>query len=204
MNKNAKEKLFVGENKNLKKIINLFSFLSIVWQSKENFLTNFVLKEKTRNLIQLLFFKETFVVLWKHNSTQKHRLELLIESNEIQLPFQNTLNSFNKLSKSITIEWPLSLAVLNGKIFQLTVKCWNNHALRIFVATFGKIPLFFEFFLEVGSSSSQPSVPSPLPTLALLASPEKYVETKKYEIKKFRETVTSTYLTVYKKEKNMK
>jgi hypothetical protein len=178
--------------------------LFIVWQSKENFLTNFVLKEKTRNLIQLLFFKETFVVLWKHNSTQKHRLELLIESNEIQLPFLNTLNSFNKLSKSITIEWPLSLAVLNGKIFQLTVKCWNNHALRIFVATFGKIPLFFEFFLEVGSSSSQPSVPSPLPTLALLASPEKYVETKKYEIKKFRETVTSTYLTVYKKEKNMK
>lgn len=199
-----KKNFLLEKTKIWKKILNLFSFLFIVWQSKENFLTNFVLKEKTRNLIQLLFFKETFVVLWKHNSTQKHKLELLIESNEIQFPFLNTLNSFNKLSKSITIEWPLSLAVLNGKIFQLTVKCWNNHALRIFVATFGKIPLFFEFFLEVGSSSSQPSVPSPLPTLALLASPEKYVETKKYEIKKFRETVTSTYLTVYKKEKNMK
>jgi hypothetical protein len=41
----------------------------------------------------------------------------------------------------------------------------------MFVATFGKMPRFLEFFLLVGSSSSQPSVPSPLPTLALLASP---------------------------------
>jgi hypothetical protein len=170
----------------MKKILNLFSFLFIVWQSKENFLTNFVLKKKPRNLIQLLFFKETFAVLLKHNSTQKHELELLIKSNAIPLPSQNTLNSFNKLSKSIKLEWSLSLSVVKYKLFQLTVKCWNNHALRIFVATFGKIPLFFEFFFEVGSSSSHPSVPSPLPTLALLASPEKYVETKKYEIKKFR------------------
>ena len=66
----------------------------------------------------------------------------------------------NKLIKiqSIRLNW-------------LTVKCWNNHALRIFVATLGKMPLFLAFFLLVGSSSSQPSVPSPLPTLALLASP---------------------------------
>ena len=55
----------------------------------------------------------------------------------------------------------------------LTVKCWNNHALRIFVATLGKMPRFLAFFLLLGSSSSQPSVPSPLPTLALLASPAK-------------------------------
>ena len=53
------------------------------------------------------------------------------------------------------------------------VKCWNNHALRIFVATLGKMPRFLSFFFLVESSSSQPSVPSPLPTLALLASPKK-------------------------------
>lgn len=51
-----------------------------------------------------------------------------------------------------------------------TVRCWNSHALRIFVATFGKIPRFFWFFLPLASSSSSP-VPSPLPILALLASP---------------------------------
>lgn len=53
---------------------------------------------------------------------------------------------------------------------RLTVRCWNNHALKIFVATFGNMPLFFWFFLPLVSSSSSP-VPSPLPMLALLASP---------------------------------
>lgn len=38
------------------------------------------------------------------------------------------------------------------------------------VATFGKMPRFFWFFLLLESSSSSP-VPSPLPMLALLASP---------------------------------
>ena len=52
----------------------------------------------------------------------------------------------------------------------LTVKCWKSHALRILVATFGKMPRFFWFFLLLESSSSSP-VPSPLPILALLASP---------------------------------
>lgn len=41
------------------------------------------------------------------------------------------------------------------------------------VATFGKMPRFFWFFLPLASSSSSP-VPSPLPMLALLASPGKY------------------------------
>lgn len=52
----------------------------------------------------------------------------------------------------------------------LTVKCWKSHALRMFVATLGKMPRFFWFFLPFVSSSSSP-VPSPLPMLALLASP---------------------------------
>lgn len=52
----------------------------------------------------------------------------------------------------------------------LTVRCWKSHALRMFVATLGKIPRFFWFFFPVESSSSSP-VPSPLPILALLASP---------------------------------
>jgi hypothetical protein len=39
----------------------------------------------------------------------------------------------------------------------------------MFVATLGKIPRFFWFFLPPSSSSSP--VPSPLPILALLASP---------------------------------
>lgn len=52
----------------------------------------------------------------------------------------------------------------------LTVRCWNSHALKILVATLGKMPRFFWFFLPFDSSSSSP-VPSPLPTLALLASP---------------------------------
>lgn len=52
----------------------------------------------------------------------------------------------------------------------LTVRCWKSHALRMFVATLGKIPRFFWFFLPDESSSSSP-VPSPLPILALLASP---------------------------------
>ena len=72
----------------------------------------------------------------------------------------------------------LGLGLLFTNKKGLTVKCWNNQALRILVATLGKMPLFFEFFLLMGSSSSHPSVPSPLPTLALLASPEKHVETK--------------------------
>jgi len=54
----------------------------------------------------------------------------------------------------------------NGK---LTVRCWKSHARRMFVATLGKIPRFFWFFLPPSSSSSP--VPSPLPMLALLASP---------------------------------
>lgn len=52
----------------------------------------------------------------------------------------------------------------------LTVRCWKSHALRMFVATLGKIPRFFWFFFPDESSSSSP-VPSPLPILALLASP---------------------------------
>lgn len=67
----------------------------------------------------------------------------------------------------------LVVVVVVVLLLGLTVKCWNSHALRIFVATLGKMPLFLAFFLLVGSSSSQPSVPSPLPTLALLASPAK-------------------------------
>ena len=59
----------------------------------------------------------------------------------------------------------------NYSLTRLTVKCWNNHALKIFVATLEKMPRFLCLFLLVGSSSLQPSVPSPLPTLALLASP---------------------------------
>lgn len=55
-------------------------------------------------------------------------------------------------------------------IQRLTVRCWNSQALRILVATFGKIPRFFWFFFPFVSSSSSP-VPSPLPILALLASP---------------------------------
>ena len=65
----------------------------------------------------------------------------------------------------------------------LTVRCWNSHALRILVATLGKIPRFLAFFLEAGSSSSQPSVPSPLPTLALLASPAKEGSNKNSKLK---------------------
>lgn len=53
---------------------------------------------------------------------------------------------------------------------KLTVRCWKSHALSIFVATFGNMPRFFWFFLPFESSSSSP-VPSPDPTLALLASP---------------------------------
>lgn len=61
----------------------------------------------------------------------------------------------------------------------LTVKCWKSHARRMLVATFGKMPRFFWFFLPLASSSSSP-VPSPLPMLALLASPaRKSAEAKK-------------------------
>lgn len=56
-------------------------------------------------------------------------------------------------------------------ITKLTVKCWNNHALKMLVATLGNMPRFFWFFFPFVSSSSSP-VPSPLPILALLASPE--------------------------------
>lgn len=56
-------------------------------------------------------------------------------------------------------------------ITTLTVKCWNNHALKMLVATLGNMPRFFWFFFPFVSSSSSP-VPSPLPILALLASPE--------------------------------
>jgi hypothetical protein len=95
-----------------------------------------------------------------------------------------------KLNDSLTI-------LFKWMDFVLTVKCWNSHALRIFVATFGKIPRFLEFFLEVGSSSSQPSVPSPLPTLALLASPGKHVGKKsKLYLNVFKHILT--YLNVYK------
>jgi len=47
----------------------------------------------------------------------------------------------------------------------------------MFVATFGKMPRFFWFFLPLASSSSSP-VPSPLPMLALLASPVKKTENR--------------------------
>lgn len=47
--------------------------------------------------------------------------------------------------------------------FKLTVRCWNNHALMIFVADLGKIPLFFCLLAVFSSSSS--SVPSPEPML---------------------------------------
>jgi hypothetical protein len=52
---------------------------------------------------------------------------------------------------------------------KLTVKCWNNHARIIFVATFGKIPRFFWRFFELSSRSSSP----PEPTLLSKLSPEK-------------------------------
>lgn len=67
--------------------------------------------------------------------------------------------------------------IVHRKIFlefsQLTVRCWKSHALSIFVATFGNMPRFFWFFLPFESSSSSP-VPSPDPTLALLASPRRH------------------------------
>lgn len=52
----------------------------------------------------------------------------------------------------------------------LTVRCWKSHALMIFVATLGKMPLFFCRFLSLSGSSSSPvpgeatllSKPSPI------------------------------------------
>jgi len=61
----------------------------------------------------------------------------------------------------------------------LTVKCWKSHALRMLVATLGKMPRFFWFFLLFESSSSSP-VLSPLPMLALLASPNPIPPIRKY------------------------
>jgi hypothetical protein len=74
------------------------------------------------------------------------------------VPFAN----YHKLSS-----WIYNVVYIQGG---LTVRCWNSHALRIFVATLGKIPRFFWFFLPLESSSSSP-VPSPLPILVLLALP---------------------------------
>lgn len=54
----------------------------------------------------------------------------------------------------------------------LTVKCWNNHALMIFVATFGNIPRFFCLLVFLSSPSSS-AVPSPDPTLLSSPSPVK-------------------------------
>lgn len=101
------------------------------------------------------------------------------------------------MNDSLTILFKLCFTEIRWMVFVLTVKCWNSHALRIFVATFGKIPRFFEFFLEVGSSSSQPSVPSPLPTLALLASPGKHVG-KKSKLYLNVSKHIFTYLNTYK------
>ena len=66
------------------------------------------------------------------------------------------------------------------KIF--TVKCWNNHARIIFVATFGKMPRFFWRFFELSSrsSSSPPVLSPPEPTLLSKLSPEK--QTAKFSI----------------------
>lgn len=38
----------------------------------------------------------------------------------------------------------------------LTVRCWNSHALMMFVATLGKMPRFFCLFLSLSGSSSSP------------------------------------------------
>lgn len=73
-----------------------------------------------------------------------------------------------KLNRFWKQETTFSMRYMRKKV--LTVRCWKSHALRMFVATLGKIPRFFWFFLPVESSSSSP-VPSPLPILALLASP---------------------------------
>lgn len=51
----------------------------------------------------------------------------------------------------------------NNYDMRLTVRCWNNHALMIFVADLGKMPLFFCLLAAFSSSSS--SVPSPDPML---------------------------------------
>lgn len=53
----------------------------------------------------------------------------------------------------------------------LTVRCWKSHALMIFVATFGKMPLFFCRFELARSSESSSAVPSPDPTLLSKPSP---------------------------------
>ena len=39
---------------------------------------------------------------------------------------------------------------------QLTVRCWNSHALMMLVATLGKIPLFLLRFFSLSGSSSSP------------------------------------------------
>ena len=71
-------------------------------------------------------------------------------------------------------------AFSRGQADALTVKCWNSQARRMLVATFGKMPLFLWFFFPESSSSSP--VPSPLPMLALLASPGKH--TRRQSVKR--------------------
>ncbi len=58
------------------------------------------------------------------------------------------------------------IIIFNNRV-NLTVKCWNNHARIILVATLGKIPRFFWRFFELSSRSSS----GPEPTLSKL-SPE--------------------------------
>lgn len=55
--------------------------------------------------------------------------------------------------------------------YLLTLKCWNNHALMMFVATLGNIPRFFCRFF---GSSPLPSIslPSPEPILLSKQSPK--------------------------------
>lgn len=38
----------------------------------------------------------------------------------------------------------------------LTDRCWKSHALKMFVATLGKMPLFLLFLLSLSDSSSSP------------------------------------------------
>ncbi len=98
-------------------------------------------------------------------------------------------------AKNKLINWNICF-YSNRKL--LTVKCWNNHARIIFVATFGKIPRFFWRFFELSSRSSSPPVLSPPePTLLSKLSPLKIKQKDEFNRFKAQRKVKPNVLKEY-------